>query len=452
MRSRTLLHSYQLEAAEYIKTKKTVSLWMGLGLGKTISTLTAITDLYDGMMINRVLVIAPLRVANSVWAQEAHQWEHTAHLSFAIATGTEKNRLTALHHHADVTVINRENVEWLVNILWKQWSFDMIVIDESPSFKSSATKRFKALRKVAPASPYRVLLTGTPSPNGLMDLWSQQYLVDFGYSLGRSVTEYRRRFFEKDYSGFKWVAREGSDKIIKDAIRDTVLSMETKDYIDMPERIDVVVQVTLPPGVMQNYRVFEHELLIEIEGETLQASNAAVLTGKLLQWANGAVYKDEYGRYAEVHNAKLEALSELLEDNPNENVIVAYYFQSDLQRLKARFPDAVALDKDPKTIERWNAGEIKMLLIHPCSAGHGLNLQHGGSVIIWFGLTWSLEYYQQTIGRVHRQGQKNSTRIVHIVAKDTMDERVLQVLQGKASLQQALIESMKKLDIGCETV
>ena len=447
MRSLANLHEYQKEAIGFIKAEKAVNLWMGLGLGKTITTLTAIADLIDGMMINQVIVIAPLRVANSVWAQEANTWEHTRRLTFSIATGPEKNRLSAFHQMTDVTVINRENVAWLVQHWGNRWPYDMIVVDESTSFKSSTTKRWKALKKVAPLSEYRVLLTGTPSPNGLLDVWAQQYLIDFGYALGKYFGGYKNRYFKQDYSGYKWTPAEGSEALIHQAIGDNTLSMESKDYIDVPDRVDIIETVSMPPTALKRYREFEKELLIELDNQVVEAVNAAVLTGKLIQWANGAIYTDEFKNWTEVHTSKLESLNEIIEDNDNENIIVAYYFQSDLKRIKAKFPDAVVLDQDPKTIDRWNNGEIKLLLAHPASAGHGLNLQQGGSVIVWFSLTWSLELYQQFNARLHRQGQKNTVRVVHLIADGTIDNQVLDVLKGKASVQQALIEAMKKLDM-----
>ena len=444
MRSRSDLHSYQLRAVDFIQQRKRCALWLDMGLGKSVTTLTAAADLLDGFAVSRVLVIAPLRVANSVWRQEAALWEHLRHLKVQVCTGTEKARLNALQSQADVYVINRENVPWLVAQYGKRWPFDCVVIDEASSFKNASSQRFKALRKTLPDTEYMILLTGTPSPNGLLDLWSQIYLIDFGNTLGRTMTAYKQRFFEQDYMGYKFTPRAGSAEKIHALLRPHVLSMSAADYLQLPDRIDLIERVTLPAAALQAYRDFEKTLLAELpDGEEVEAMSAAVLANKLLQFSNGAMYTDDLGNWSEIHDAKLEALADLIEQNPNENILLAYNYKTDLVRLQKRFPQARVLDKNPDTVRAWNDGEIELLLAHPASAGHGLNLQRGGSLIIWFGLNWSLELYQQFNARLHRQGQDKPVRVVHLIADDCIDERVMSVLSDKTAMQSALLQALK---------
>lgn len=443
MLSRHNLHEYQRKGVEFIKSEKRCFLCLDMGLGKTATTLTAITDLIDSFSVSKVLVVSPLRVAKSVWPKEPSQWSHLEDLRVSLVTGNERQRMAALQQDADIYSINRENLVWLVELLGKKWPFDCVVIDESSSFKNPSSKRFRALKRVLPNTEYMVLLTGTPSPNSLLDLWAQCYLVDFGMALGRTFTGYKQRFFEQDYMGYNWTLRQGGDKTIHNLIRPFTLSMSAEDYLELPKRIDLIEYVDLPNRTMANYLEFEKELLLELDdGEEIEAVNAAALAGKLLQWCNGAVYTDEARNWSEVHKLKLDVLEELFEYN-DEPMLVAYNFKSDLARIKDRFPDAVVLDKDPETIERWNRGEILMLLAHPASAGHGLNLQKGGSLIVWFGLSWSLELYQQFNARLYRQGQTKPVRIVHIIARGCIDERVMQVLDGKDQTQRRLLDALK---------
>lgn len=444
MHSRNDLHDYQKAAAEFIKYKKRCALILDLGLGKTVTTLTALSDLSNSFAVDKILIIAPLRVANSVWQQEAAQWAHLKHLKVSICTGSEKERIESLRKDADVYVINRENVVWLVNLYQKRWPFDCVVIDESSSFKSASSARFKALKKVLKLTEYMILLSGTPAPNGLLDLWSQLYLIDFGLSLGRTMRDYKQRFFESDYMGYKFTPRANAEEAIRQLIKPVMLSMSANDYLTMPERIDLIERVNLPTSVKKDYAKFEKQLFLDLGEHEIEAINAAVLSGKLLQWANGAVYIDDNQHYAVMHDAKLDALEELLEVT-NENVLLAYNFKSDLERLLKRFPDAVQLDKNSTIVTRWNDGQIKLLLAHPASAGHGLNLQYGGSLIVWFGLNWSLELYQQFNGRLHRQGQQKPVRIVHIVADGTIDERVMKVLAKKDATQKDLLLAIKNV-------
>ena len=716
--NREHLHDYQLKAIDFIKTEERCALFLDMGLGKTTSTLTAVSDLQDEFAVNKTLVIAPLRVANSTWKQEVEKWRHLEHLKVSVCTGSEKTRRSALHRDADIYVINRENVLWLVDLYKKKWPFDCVVVDEcftgdtevltpsgplpiknisvgeivmtsngpekvsrvfkkkatrlvrvelddgtkiectpehpfatelgwvqavdtkglrvlrsevqdegqdkqvlqqklfekshvgienrfgkkedcrksigefegarsleqrdslvqrssektercpqversqtknswgerayrpvrktndgdvvlgldasaynpnqsaegewlpnvlqsgfcgsnsendnrsgrgisqiaqasgrkegqfskisrvvdvesiqceSPrivynletdgvhdyfagstlvhncsSFKNPSAKRFRALKKVLPYTNYMVLLTGTPSPNSLLDLWPQMYLVDFGERLGRTVTGYRQRFFEQDYMGYRYTIRDGAADKIHRLLSDKVISMNADDYLEVPERIDLTSPVQLPPAAMKKYKELEKTLLAQLDtGEEVEAITAAALANKMLQFSNGAAYYDDKKNWGEVHKEKLDALSDIVDDNPSENILVAYNYKFDLERLMKKFPQAVVLDKKQETIDRWNRGEIKMLLAHPASAGHGLNLQSGGSMIVWFGLNWSLELYQQFNARLHRQGQTKPVRIMHIIAEGTIDERVLQVLGDKDATQASLLKSLK---------
>jgi SNF2 family DNA or RNA helicase len=441
------MHEYQLKGIEFIKAQKRCAMFLFMGAGKTTTTLTALSDLIDSFSVAKCLVVAPLRVANSVWAQECLKWSHLAHLDVSICTGTEKQRMTALRRDADIYVINRENMQWLTAQYPKKWPFDCVVIDESSSFKSSSSERFKALKRVLPATTHMVLLTGTPSPNGLLDLWSQMYLVDFGMSLGRTMTAYKQRFFEPDYMGYKFSPKEGAAISVQNLIRPMVLSMSAEDYLELPDRIDLIERVQMPAKALAGYKEFERTLLAELDdGLAVEAMNAAVLANKLLQYANGAIYTDDMGNWSVLHDIKLDALSDIVEANPDEPLLVAYNFKSDLARLCERFPKAVVLDKSQETIASWNHGEIPMLLAHPASAGHGLNLQAGGSIIVWFGLNWSLEYDQQFNARLHRQGQLKPVRIIRIICSDSIDERVVSVLGDKDAVQSRLLIALKPAD------
>jgi SNF2 family DNA or RNA helicase len=445
MRSRKDLHDYQNKTVEFIKRRKRCGLALFMGAGKTTTTLTAISDLSDGLMINKVLIIAPLRVANTVWKQEATNWSHLNHLNISICTGTEKQRLAALHRQADIYVINRENVVWLTNIYKKRWPFDTVIIDESSSFKSAASQRFKALKKIIHNVKYLVLLTGTPAPNGLLDLWSQQYLIDFGMTLGRTMTSYKQRFFESDYMGYKFTPRLGADEFIHKLLKPHWMSMAAEDYLQLPDRIDIVMKILLDDSIMERYIEFKEEMFAYLaDGEVIETLTAAALVNKLLQWCNGTIYTDDKGNWSEIHSAKLDALADIIEDNAGESILVAYNYKSDLIRLQKRFPHAVVLDKSERTVELWNRGMIPLLLAHPQSAGHGLNLQAGGCIAVWFGLNWSLEYYLQFNARLHRQGQTRPVRIIHLVAEDCMDEIVMDTLAKKDVTQNELLAALKK--------
>lgn len=442
MLSRKNLHEYQLNAISYAISHKRCGLILEMGLGKTISTLTIISDLLDACAVSRVLIIAPLRVANSVWAQEAQNWDHTCHLNIEVCTGSPSKRTRSLAT-AEVCVINRENVPWLVKLYGKKWPFDYVVIDESSSFKNSSSQRFKALKKVQPYITHTTLLTGTPSPNGIIDLWSQMYLIDGGDTLGKTMSGFKARFFNQTgYMGYTLEPKRGACDQVHELMKSSCLSMTAADYLELPARIDLVQYITLPKQTKKDYDYFERSLLIEFQnGDELEADNAAVAANKLLQWCNGAVYTED--GYTETHKEKLDALADIEADNAGENMLVAYSYKSDLERLQQKFPHAVLLDKQQSTIDTWNKGDTAMLLCHPASAGHGLNLQHGGSLIVWFGIPWSLELYQQFNARLHRQGQSKPVRVVHIVARECIDERVMSVLSQKGLNQNSLINTLK---------
>ena len=436
---------YQKFSSDLIIRKPYVALFLDMGLGKTVSSLTAVNDLvYDMLTVEKILVIAPKRVAWSVWPEELKKWDHLGLLRMSVAVGTEKQRKAALQKSADIYVINRENIPWLVAQYQSAWPFKMVIIDESSSFKSHDSARFKALRLVRPYIDRLIELTGTPTGNGLMDLWAQIYLLDQGQRLGKFITDFRDRFFIKKY--FKWIPREGAEEQIYDLISDICVSMKAEDYLDLPKCAVQDFRVQLTEKELAKYEEFERERVMDLgiaDVNEITAVNAAVLTGKLLQFANGAIY-DENKDWHEMHNAKIEALEEILEASGEKPVMVAYSYKHDLERLKKAFkhlnPRTLESQKD---VDDWNAGKIRMLLLHPASAGHGLNLQFGGHIIVWFGNTWSLELYQQLNKRLDRPGQKHPVLIIRIIAEGTMDERVIPAIEEKAEAQDTLMEAVK---------
>lgn len=438
-------HPYQEYAITRILDTPRVGLFLDMGLGKTVSALTAVDKLInDRFEVHRVLVIAPLRVAKLTWAAEVDKWDHLS-LKVVKVLGNESKRLQALAENADIYVINRENVPWLADLFkGKRWPFDMVIIDESSSFKNPRSLRFRALRKVLPQIKRMVLLTGTPSPRSLMDLWPQLYLLDRGERLGRTLTAYRSAYFRPGKSNgftiYEWLPNKDAEEKIYKAIGDICVSMSAADWLDIPEKMDNIIEVELPLKARKIYDTLKRDYAITIQQDDITAVNAAVLTGKLLQVANGALYHDDK-TYTEIHKAKIDALKELAE-SATTPVIVFYWLKSDLERLKREFPKARTLE-DEKDLTDWNNGKIDMLLLHPSSAGHGLNLQAGGHTIIWFGLTWSLELYQQANARLHRQGQRSSVIVHHILARDTMDERVLKALQQKRMGQDSLLAAVR---------
>lgn len=439
-------HEYQRYAIQRIVEQPACGLFLDMGLGKTVITLTAIVELmHDRFEVGKVLVIAPKKVAEETWATEAQKWEHTRHLRIAKVLGSALQRRAALESAADVYVINRENVEWLVEHYGRKWPFDMVVIDELSSFKSNTARRFRALRRVRPLIKRIVGLTGTPTPNGLIDLWPQIYLLDQGERLGKTITGYRDRYFKPGrrdgHIVYDWIPKPEAPERIYEKLADLCVSMRAQDWLQLPERVDVEVTVRLAPEAWEVYRQLERDLLLPLEGEVITADTAGVLTNKLLQLANGAVYDQRRGVH-EIHDAKLEAMEELVEQANGKPLLVFYAYQHDLTRLRARFPQAQTMD-EPGIVERWNRRNVPILLAHPASAGHGLNLQAGGNHIVWFGLTWSLELYQQANARLHRQGQTERVIVHHLVAKGTVDEDVMKRLTGKATTQADLIEALK---------
>lgn len=438
-------HDYQTYATDFILANSIAAIFLEMGLGKSIITLTAILDLcLDSFEVGKVLVIAPLRVARDTWPAEINKWEHLKGLDFEVAIGTESERISALKRPASIYLINRENVDWLVNKSNLPFDYDMVVIDELSSFKSHTSKRFKSLLKVRPKVKRIVGLTGTPSSNGLMDLWAEFRILDMGKRLGRYITHYRNSFFEPDKRNqhmiFSYKPIIGADKAIYNLISDITISMKSVDYLKMPECIINEVPVHMNPKEQDLYDNFREDMVIKLKEDEIDAINAAVLSGKLLQMANGAVY-DEEKRAHYIHDRKLDALEDLIEGANGKPVLIAYWYNHDLERIKSRFK--VREIKTSKDIKEWNEGLVPVAVIHPASAGHGLNLQSGGSTIIWFGLTWSLELYQQTNARLWRQGQNETVVIHHIIAKGTIDEDVMEAIKRKEKTQSNLIDAVK---------
>ena len=436
------LHHYENKVIEFAKENPKCALFLDMGLGKTVSALTVVSDFLDDFFITKVLIIAPLRVCNTVWKQEAEKWEHLKHLKISVCTGSFKDRKNALSSNSDIFIINRENVNQLVKSHENNWLWDMLIIDESSSFKNFKSQRFKALRKITKYLDSIILLSGTPSPQGLMDLWTQFYLIDNGKRLGRTISNYRSRFFESDYMGYTYTPLPDSENRIKKLIKDISISMDSKDYLELPEKIFINEYIEMPEKLKKQYKELEKEFLLSLEAGNIEALSQATLSNKLLQMCNGAIYDSDKNTHL-IHDLKLQTLKDIIDDNPNENFLIAYNFKSDLERIKKLFPQAIQLDKEGSQVEQWNKGKIKILITHPLSGGHGLNLQRGGSVVIWFGLNWSLELYQQFNARLHRQGQEKPVRIIHIIMKDGIDEKVLEAIKNKAKTQKDLLDYLK---------
>lgn len=476
------LRASQVKIVECMVGSEEYMIACSMGIGKTGAALTAVRRLLDLYVVNHVLVIAPLLVAEETWPEEVEMWDHIRETSYEVLTGNAERRENRAKRLPELSIINLENIPWLVAYWGDDWPYDMVVIDEMSSFKNP-TRRNKPTKKViedtmadsirrqpkgmskedVQAAVTRDLkkvkgrltrfgalcsvrkhidrvygLTGTPSPNGLMDIWSQYFLLDQGQRLFSSMTKYRTRWFDGDHMGYKYVPKEGAFEKIVDKISDITVSMRTEDFVDMPEIVYNTIRVRLPPKVMKAYKDFERTLLLE--EHDIEAVNSGVLTGKLLQLANGSVY-DEEGEAIEIHDLKLDALERVIEEAAGAPVLVAYSYQFDLVKLKKRFPKAEVVGETKNLQKRWNNKEISILLAHPQAAGHGLNLQYGGSITVWYGLCWSLEYYQQLNKRLHRPGQKETTFIHHIVSAETMDEKVMAVLPQKEATQDALIEA-----------
>lgn len=445
MRTRNDLHYYQQFCVAFIQEHPVSAIFLDCGMGKTVITLTALNDLlFDSFEAHRVLVIAPLRVAYISWPDEFGKWEHLSELKYSLAVGTDAQRRAALMKPADIYIINRENVEWLVTRSGLPFDYDTVVVDELSSFKNHQAKRFRALMKVRPAVKRIIGLTGTPSSNGLMDLWAEFRLLDLGRRLGRFIGQYRSTFFEPDKRNgqviFSYKPKPGAEEAIYKQISDISISMKGSDYLKLPELVMNEVPVRMSEDEMRHYQTMKEDMVLSLKGKEIDAVNAAALSGKLLQMANGAVYDDDRG-VAHLHDCKLDALEDLIEAANGKPVLVAYWYKHDLERIRKRFP-VERLDSS-ESINRWNNGEIPVAVIHPASAGHGLNLQTGGSTLIWFGLTWSLELYLQTNARLWRQGQKDTVVIHHIIAKGTIDEQVMKALRMKDKTQSALIDAVK---------
>ena len=442
-------HEYQKYAVDYIETHPAAAIFLDCGLGKTSITLTAIADLlFDSFEDHKVLVIAPLRVARDTWTSEADKWDHLQDLICSVAVGTEGQRRAALMRRADIYIINRENVDWLVNNT--KFDYDMVVIDELSSFKSHQSKRFKALMKVRPNVKRIVGLTGTPASNGLMDLWSEFRLLDMGQRLGRFIGQYRNAYFKPDkqngYIVYSYKPLPDAEERIYEKISDITVSMKALDHLHMPELLSNEYPVQLSDTEQETYKRFKSELILEMQDAEITAANAAALSNKLSQLANGAVY-DDTGTVIPIHSRKLDALEDLIEAANGKPVLVAYWFKHDLERIQERLRKLNVSYQEIQSsdsIRNWNARRLQVGLLHPAAAGHGLNLQAGGNVLVWFGLTWSLELYQQTNARLWRQGQQSETVVIqHLITKDTIDERILKALIQKEQTQTALMTAVR---------
>ncbi len=444
-------HDYQKYAIRYIEDHPFAAVLLDMGLGKTSITLSAIADLlFDSFEVHKVLVIAPLRVARDTWSAEIQKWDQLHGLTYSVAVGTEAERKAALNRKADIYIINRENVQWLIDQSKIPFDYDMVVVDELSSFKNHQSKRFKALMQVRPKLKRVVGLTGTPASNGLMDLWAEFKVIDMGKRLGRFISHYRQNYFVPDKMNgqivYSYRPRPGAEDAIYRQISDITISMKSTDHIKMPDLVSTEYKVYLSPDEQEVYDDMKKQFVLDLPAGEISAANAAVLSGKLSQMANGAIY-DDNGGMVEIHSQKLDALEDIIESANGKPLLVAYWYQHDLNRIMKRLHERhIPFSKldSADSIRRWNNGEIPVALIHPASAGHGLNLQSGGNHIVWYGLTWSLELYSQTIARLWRQGQTEETVIVqHIVAEGTIDEQILRALKAKDKTQSALIAAVK---------
>lgn len=444
-------HDYQRYAINFIKENPIAAILLDMGMGKTSIVLAAINALmFDSFEVSKVMIIAPLRVAKHTWSAEIQKWDQLKGLRYSIAVGTAAERLKALQADSDIYIINRENVPWLIEKSGLPFDYDMVVIDELSSFKNWQAKRFKALMKVRPRVKKIVGLTGTPSSNGLMDLFAEYKVLDMGERLGRFISQYRVEYFVPDQVNgpivYSYRLRPGADKRIYDRISDITISMKGTDYLKMPELVNSEYMVYLDEDERARYEDMKNDLVLQLPGGEVTAANAAALSGKLTQMANGAVYSDA-GGIEFIHDRKLDALEDIIEATNGKSLLVAYWFKHDLQRVTERLDESGVnygkLDSDA-SIENWNAGRLEVGLIHPASAGHGLNLQSGGNTIVWFGMIWSLELYQQTVARLWRQGQESGTVVVqHILTAGTVDERIMKVLSLKGNTQARLIDAVK---------
>lgn len=440
-------HDYQQFTTDFITTHPEAAIFLGMGLGKTIITLTAIKSLMlDSFEVTKVLIIAPLRVARDTWPAELEKWDHLADLRMSVMVGDKKTRTTALNQDADIYVINRENIPWLVDVTWPDWPFDMVIIDELSSFKSHQARRFKALRKCRLKIRRIVGLTGTPAPNSLLDLWAQFALIDGGQRLGKFITHYRDRYFLPDKRNgpqvYSYKLKEGADQEIYSQIADITVSMRTTDYLQLPPLTVTDYPVSMSETEEAKYKQLKKDMVLELEdGDVVDAPTAAALAGKLQQASSGAIYTDDEGGYLELHGRKLDALEDIIESATGEPVLIAYWFKHEVPRILERLPRAVQLNS-VQDFKAWNRGEIPIGLIHPASAGHGLNLQDGGHLLVWLTLPWSLELVEQTNARLFRQGQKQPVTITRITCTGTIDQQVTAALETKNSTQTALVEAV----------
>ncbi len=443
-------HVYQRYSIGRVIDTPKLALWLDMGMGKTASTLTAINELkYARFAVNKVLVVAPKKVAEATWQDEARKWDHLAHLKFSTVLGSEKKRLAALYAPADIYVINRENVQWLVDTLGNEWFFDMVVLDEASSFKNPQAKRFRKLKTVLPKIRRLVELTGTPAPRDLMDLWSQIYLLDQGQRLGKTISAYRAQWFVPDKRNastiFSYKPQDGADSAIRQRLSDICISMKAEDYLTLPDCMTHDIPVVLDEKAQKWYNEMEKKFVLEVADQVIDAGTAAVLRMKLLQLAAGAVY-DEDRRVAHVHDCKLEAFLELIEGLHGQHALVFYAYQHDRDRIMAALKKEKVLTREfkgPADQEAWNNGQADVLLAHPASCAYGLNLQQGGHHIVWFGLTDSLELYQQANARLHRQGQGHPVIIHRLLVQGSVDEDVAAGLEAKDKCQEALLQAMK---------
>ena len=439
-------HDYQAYAIDFIKTHPVAGLFLGMGMGKTISTLTALnTMMFDSFQVARCLVVAPLRVARDTWPAELTKWEHLKHLRASVIVGTAKERRQAIHTDADIYVINRENLPWLIKELGDDWPYDCVVIDELSSFKNHKAARFKALMSRRKHMRRIIGLTGTPAPNSLEDLWAPFKLFDGGKRLLPYITHFRERYFDPDkrngYQVFSWKLKPGAEDEIYEAISDVTVSMKTTDHLDLPPLTTSSRVVHLDKAEREVYNQLKKDMLVHVDGEAIDAGSAATLSNKLLQLSSGAIYADE-ARTVTVHSQKIDALEDIIEAANGHTVLVAYWFKHELERLQRHFPQGRLLST-AEDMSDWCSGKIPLAFIHPASAGHGLNLQSGGHILVWTTVPWSLELYEQTNARLFRQGQTEPVSIIHIEAANTIDQQVIKSLETKNQTQSALIEAVK---------
>lgn len=440
-------HAYQRRAQSFIEENPYCGLFLDMGLGKTVTTLTALRRLMDAMEVEKVLVIAPKSVALNTWSNETEKWDHLRDLRLSIVMGTAAQRLKALQSDADIYVTNRDNICWLVE--QDMWDFDTVVIDESSSFKNFQSKRYKALTKMRPQIRRLILLTGTPAPNGLMDLWAQVKLLDRGERLGRYISHYRETYFTAGARNgaviYEYKPRPGAKEAISRKISDICLSMQASDYLELPSIVDAGLDLRLPD--LDAYRRFEKVAVMDLpDGSEIEAATAVSLTNKLLQFASGAIYDSDH-TWHEVHDTKTEALCDIIEAT-HEPVLVYYNYTHELDRICAAMPDTVSFHGEPDLLSEWNAGRIRVMAAHPASVAYGLNMQQGGRIIVWFSPTWNLELYQQANARLHRQGQTKTVLRYHLICRDTMDEVVMRALADKDNTQDAIMRHLKRLKEG----